>query len=90
MIEALVAFAVSVFVNLLVLRVAKKHPHALDHDFSGPQKFHHKAVPRVGGLGILLGIIAGLLVFGLAHFQGAPREDLQQPLALPQRIELQR
>jgi len=26
--------------DLLVLRLAKKHPHALDHDFSGPQKFH--------------------------------------------------
>ena len=37
MIEALVAFAVSVVVNLLVLRLAKKHPHALDLDFSGPQ-----------------------------------------------------
>ena len=77
MVEALVAFAVSVFVNLLVLRVAKKHPHALDHDFSGPQKFHHKAVPRVGGLGILLGIAAGLLVFGLAPFQDAPSNDIR-------------
>ena len=78
MVEALVAFAVSVFVNLLVLRVAKKHPHALDHDFSGPQKFHHKAVPRVGGLGILLGIMAGLLVFGLAPFQDAPTDEIRQ------------
>ena len=71
MIEALVTFAVSVVVNLLVLRVAKKHPHALDHDFSGPQKFHHKAVPRIGGVGILLGMAAGLLAFGLAPWQGA-------------------
>lgn len=77
MIEALVAFAVSVVVNLLVLRVAKKHPHALDHDFSGPQKFHHKAVPRIGGLGILVGIAAGLLVFGLAPSQGAQTDDIR-------------
>ena len=78
MVEALVAFAVSVVVNLLVLRVAKKHPHALDHDFSGPQKFHHKAVPRVGGVGILLGIAAGLLVFGLVPFQDAPTDEIRQ------------
>ena len=64
MVEALVAFAVSVVVNLLVLRLAKKHPHALDHDFSGPQKFHHKAVPRIGGMGLLLGVAAGVLLFG--------------------------
>ncbi|MFN9279785.1 MAG: MraY family glycosyltransferase [Betaproteobacteria bacterium] len=77
MIEALVAFAVSVFVNLLVLRLAKKHPHALDHDFTGPQKFHHKAVPRIGGMGILLGVAAGVLVFGLAPFQDAPSNDIR-------------
>ena len=77
MIEALVAFAVSVVVNLLVLRVAKKHPHALDHDFSGPQKFHHKAVPRIGGVGILLGMAAGLLAFGLAPWQGARADDVR-------------
>ncbi|MFO0440325.1 MAG: glycosyl transferase, partial [Betaproteobacteria bacterium] len=77
MVEALVAFAVSVVVNLLVLRVAKKHPRALDHDFSGPQKFHHKAVPRVGGVGILLGVAAGLLALGLAPLQGARADEIR-------------
>ena len=33
---------------------------ALDHDVSGPQKFHARAVPRVGGLGILGGMLAGI------------------------------
>ena len=33
---------------------------ALDHDVSGPQKFHAQAVPRVGGLGILGGMVAGI------------------------------
>ena len=32
---------------------------ALDHDVSGPQKFHAHAVPRVGGLGIYAGMLAG-------------------------------
>ena len=28
-----------------------------DHDFSGPQKFHSVAVPRVGGIGIVAGLV---------------------------------
>jgi UDP-N-acetylmuramyl pentapeptide phosphotransferase/UDP-N-acetylglucosamine-1-phosphate transferase len=34
---------------------------AADHDFSGPQKFHSRAVPRVGGLAVVIGVMAGLL-----------------------------
>ena len=33
---------------------------ALDHDVSGPQKFHAHAVPRVGGVGIFAGMVAGV------------------------------
>lgn len=36
---------------------ADGHP-ALDHDISGPQKFHDRPVPRVGGLGIFAGLLA--------------------------------
>jgi UDP-N-acetylmuramyl pentapeptide phosphotransferase/UDP-N-acetylglucosamine-1-phosphate transferase len=76
MVETLVAFAASVVVNLLVMRVAKRHLRALDHDLSGPQKFHHKAVPRIGGMGILLGVAAGLLLFGLAPSQDDRADDV--------------
>ena len=76
MVETLVAFAASVVVNLLVMRVAKRHLRALDHDLSGPQKFHHKAVPRIGGMGILLGVAAGLLLFGLAPSQDDRADDI--------------
>jgi UDP-N-acetylmuramyl pentapeptide phosphotransferase/UDP-N-acetylglucosamine-1-phosphate transferase len=31
----------------------------LDHDVSGPQKFHAHPVPRVGGIGIFCGLVAG-------------------------------
>lgn len=65
MIQALIAFTVSVIVNLFVLKVAKNNAHVLDHDLSGPQKFHSKPVPRIGGLGIVLGAAAGLVLFGL-------------------------
>lgn len=33
----------------------------LDHDVSGPQKFHARPVPRVGGVGIFLGVAAATL-----------------------------
>lgn len=42
-----------------------------DVDIDGPQKFHTKAVPRIGGLAISLGILASIL---LSH-QGNPAQD---------------
>ena len=38
--------------------------HSLDHDLNGAQKLHAKPVPRVGGLGL----IVGLLIAGLASY----------------------
>jgi len=32
-----------------------------DMEFSGPQKFHTKTVPRIGGFAIILGVIAAIL-----------------------------
>lgn len=74
----LIAMMVSLAVTLVVIHVAKTHVHhLLDHDLSGPQKFHANAVPRVGGLGIVAGMLcacpviwfvdaaAGRLVVGL-------------------------
>ena len=62
MVVLFVAFFVSVGVTLLLVRRAKSHAHRFfDHDLSGPQKFHSVPVPRVGGIGILLGVGAGIL-----------------------------
>lgn len=59
----LLAFAVSLTVTLLVIRSVKTHARfALDHDLSGPQKFHALAVPRIGGLGIVAGLLCALPV----------------------------
>ncbi len=56
----LVAFACSAMAMFLVVTSAEHHFHwSADHDLSGPQKMHVKAVPRVGGLGILAGVCAG-------------------------------
>ncbi len=57
------AFAASFLATLWVVRAAKAlHRVAGDHDLSGPQKFHAHPVPRIGGLGILVGVSAGAAV----------------------------
>jgi UDP-N-acetylmuramyl pentapeptide phosphotransferase/UDP-N-acetylglucosamine-1-phosphate transferase len=38
---------------------------AFDHDLSGPQKFHARPVPRIGGVGIFLGVLLGLVAAAL-------------------------
>ena len=63
MLILIVAFAVSLVMTLIALRSAKAHSHlSHDHDLSGPQKFHVLPVPRIGGLGILAGALAGTWV----------------------------
>jgi UDP-N-acetylmuramyl pentapeptide phosphotransferase/UDP-N-acetylglucosamine-1-phosphate transferase len=57
-----IAFAVSLFVTLLLIRSSRTHGRfSGDADTTGPQKFHAKAVPRIGGIGIVAGVLAGLL-----------------------------
>ncbi|MDE2148170.1 MAG: glycosyltransferase family 4 protein [Burkholderiales bacterium] len=60
-------FAVSLLLTLIVVRVAKRRELGHDSDLSGPQKFHSAPVPRLGGVGIVLGLLAsaGLLLFRL-------------------------
>ena len=54
-------FLTSLFSTLLVIRSADGHAgHSADHDLSGPQKFHSRAVPRIGGLGVFVGVLAGV------------------------------
>lgn len=51
------AFAVSALVTLLLVRSAKLRPlHGFDLDFDKPQGVHAVAVPRIGGLGVVLGL----------------------------------
>jgi len=53
------AFAVSLCVTLFVVHGSRALGGAsLDHDTSGPQKFHSRPVPRIGGVGIVTGLVA--------------------------------
>ena len=66
MLILIVAFAVSLGITLVAIRSAKSHAQfSHDHDLSGPQKFHARPVPRIGGLSILMGVLAGSWVIWL-------------------------
>lgn len=72
-IPLLVAFAVSLAVTLLVVRSVKSHARfSLDHDLSGPQKFHARAVPRIGGVGIFAGLLLALVPLALRQPEVLP------------------
>jgi len=71
MLPLLAALGVSFLVTLWIVRSAFHARFSNDHDVSGPQKFHSRPVPRIGGLGIVSGVVAGLLALA---YGGANKE----------------
>ena len=62
MLFLLIPFLVATVVTLLVVHSATTHGHlSADHDLSGPQKFHARPVPRIGGVGIFVGLAAAVM-----------------------------
>ncbi len=57
-VAAMTAFAVS----LALVRMGGRHARSLDETWSGPQKIHEVAVPRVGGIAIAIGMVAAVVV----------------------------
>ncbi len=54
------ALLASLLATLWIVRASRSDGHrAHDVDLSGPQKFHARPVPRIGGLGLVAGAIAG-------------------------------
>lgn len=67
----IVAFAVSFLATMWLLHNHHLHSHlSHDDDLSGPQKFHTNPVPRIGGVGVALGLLAFAV---LAFFRGHPQ-----------------
>ncbi|MBT8562101.1 glycosyl transferase [Polynucleobacter paneuropaeus] len=65
----ILSFLVSLITTLWVVRYSHLHAHlTADSDLSGVQKFHAVAVPRVGGIGIFLGVV---LALSMRYFQNA-------------------
>jgi UDP-N-acetylmuramyl pentapeptide phosphotransferase/UDP-N-acetylglucosamine-1-phosphate transferase len=61
---ALIAFAASLLVSVLIVMSQKWHGGlSHDHDLDGVQKVHTTAVPRIGGLGVITGILVGGMAF---------------------------
>lgn len=57
-----ISFFTSLLITLLVIRTAKTHGGlSADHELSGPQKFHSRPVPRIGGVGVFVAVVAGAL-----------------------------
>jgi UDP-N-acetylmuramyl pentapeptide phosphotransferase/UDP-N-acetylglucosamine-1-phosphate transferase len=69
-------FVVSLVASGFIIRLSR-HPgaHWNDHEIEGVQKFHAAAVPRVGGVGIALGLLA-LWLWVAAAGSGPARELL--------------
>jgi len=63
MIAILTAFIASFVISILIILTQNLHGEISgDRDLSGPQKFHFKSVPRIGGLPIFLGILFSILL----------------------------
>lgn len=53
------SFLAAFITTLLVVHSSSRHAHLSgDTDKEQPQKFHARIVPRIGGLGILAGVLA--------------------------------
>jgi UDP-N-acetylmuramyl pentapeptide phosphotransferase/UDP-N-acetylglucosamine-1-phosphate transferase len=64
---ALAALGASLAVSLLIVSSQKWHGKlSHDHDLDGVQKVHTSAVPRIGGLAVIAGVLLGLALF--VHF----------------------
>ncbi|KAG0186326.1 hypothetical protein DFQ28_008013 [Apophysomyces sp. BC1034] len=57
MLSFAIAFLISLLVTLIIVHYANTHQRlSTDTDLGGVQKFHVRPVPRIGGVGLLLGL----------------------------------
>lgn len=103
MINLLISFFLSLISTLLIIRSNNFHKHiSSDGDIFGPQKFHKKIVPRVGGISIMIAsfaltllmvndaqdqkIILSLLVCAVIVFTTGISEDLTKKISVRTRL----
>ncbi|AJC19961.1 MraY family glycosyltransferase [Pandoraea pulmonicola] len=76
MLNLTLALVVSFVTTLLIVRYAHVHAHfSSDSDTQGVQKVHAHPVPRIGGLGIMLGLLAAG-TFATFNYSGNLKEIL--------------
>ena len=62
MLSFALGFLISLLVTLFIVRYAHLHEKfSVDSDLAGVQKFHVRPVPRIGGVGILIGLVGATL-----------------------------
>jgi UDP-N-acetylmuramyl pentapeptide phosphotransferase/UDP-N-acetylglucosamine-1-phosphate transferase len=54
----LLSFVTALVVTLVVIR-SSRQGLSTDYDLTGPQKFHSRPVPRIGGVGVLVACVVG-------------------------------
>lgn len=71
MISLIAAFFTSFIITIIIICTEKLHGMlSADTDLNGPQKFHNKAVPRIGGLAIVLGIFMSITISFKSNIEG--------------------
>ncbi|MGC8650975.1 MAG: glycosyltransferase family 4 protein, partial [Hydrogenobaculum sp.] len=62
----IISFIISLLTNLLLIKASKRIAKLItDHLHEGPQKFHKRPTPRLGGVGIFLGFISVCIFIAL-------------------------
>ncbi|HIV70873.1 MAG TPA: glycosyltransferase [Candidatus Aquabacterium excrementipullorum] len=73
----------SFIVSVLLVLTQKWHGRlSLDSDTTGAQKFHAIPVPRIGGVGLFAGLVAGALALTWLPLEASPGKDTQQVILL--------
>ena len=69
----ILSFLTSLVVTLLVVRSAASHERlSADFNITGPQKFHSRPVPRIGGIGMLAAVLASGCFLQWNSLESAP------------------
>ncbi len=72
MLVLLLGFSLSAAITFLVVRFDSAHAHLSgDSDLSGPRRFHARSVPRIGGIGIFIGLFGGLVLLSFQSGRNA-------------------
>ena len=72
MLVLLLGFSLSAAITFLVVRFDSAHAHLSgDSDLSGPRRFHARSVPRIGGIGIFIGLLGGLALLSFQSGRSA-------------------
>jgi UDP-N-acetylmuramyl pentapeptide phosphotransferase/UDP-N-acetylglucosamine-1-phosphate transferase len=79
-----VCFLIGLFATLFIMRSSMRHSRlSADHDLSGPQKFHARPVPRLGGAGVMVAVFAGSTIAEFNRSPAAPSMWLLLACSLP-------